>query len=198
MGPGTSPAADSSLAGTERARLELALGTLASNIQELRVESERFFSHATHAAPDELRQRIQRQMRELRDANLGPADAFRLGSLEAKFNSHLELFNRRLRDRDASGSMRLPAPEPVLRPRYDPHAGVAIDERPDPAAVEALYAGLYGAGRAAAADLDQFRAYLAGQLEAIRRKTGCAQVQFRVAREEGKLKLKAKPLVAPS
>jgi hypothetical protein len=204
VGPGTSPAADSSrrpaaaaeLAGAERARLELALGTLASNIRELRIEGERFFNHAIHTAPEDLRQRIHSQLRQLREANLGPADTFRLGSLEAQFNSCLEHFNRRLRDREASGSLRLPPPEPARRPRYDPAAGVAIDERPDPAAVEALYAGLYGEGRAAAADLEQFRAYLATQLDTIRRKTGCAQVQFRVAKEEGKLKLKAKPLAS--
>lgn len=204
MGPGTSPAADSSrrpagpaeLAGVDRARVELALGTLASNIKELRIEGERFFNHAIHTVPEDLRQRIQSQLRQLREANLGPADTFRLGSLEAQFNSCLELFNRRLRDREASGKMRLPPPEPARRPSYDPAAGVAIDERPDPGAVEALYAGLYGAGRGTAADLEQFRAYLAAQHDAIRRKTGCAQVQFRVAKEEGKLKLKAKPLAS--
>ena len=39
-----------------------------------------------------------------------------------------------------------------------------------------------------------FRGYLAQQIESIRLKTGCDAVQFRIATEDGKLKLKAKPV----
>ena len=43
-------------------------------------------------------------------------------------------------------------------------------------------------------DLDSFEKYLARQIAALREKTGCDQVQFRLAEEEGKLKLKARPV----
>ena len=43
-------------------------------------------------------------------------------------------------------------------------------------------------------DLDRFGAYLERQAEAIRSKTGCREIQFRVAVEDGKMKLKAKPI----
>ena len=45
---------------------------------------------------------------------------------------------------------------------------------------------------------DYFRAYIDRQAEAIRKKTGCAEIQFRIAVEEGKMKLKARPLRRPA
>ena len=61
--------------------------------------------------------------------------------------------------------------------------------------IEALFDGLYRqAKRPPTADLETFHAYIAQQLAAIRQKTGCTEVQFRIATEDGKLKLKAKPL----
>ena len=47
-------------------------------------------------------------------------------------------------------------------------------------------------------DLDSFGRYLQQQVASIQQKTGCAEVQFRVAVEDGKVKLKAKPLTATS
>jgi hypothetical protein len=43
-------------------------------------------------------------------------------------------------------------------------------------------------------DLDTFRGYLQKQMTQIRDKTGCDAVQFRVVNEDGKVKLKAKPV----
>jgi len=45
-------------------------------------------------------------------------------------------------------------------------------------------------------ELEAFRGYISRQIESIRIKTGCDAVQFRLATEEGKLKLKAKPVGA--
>lgn len=73
---------------------------------------------------------------------------------------------------------------------------MVLDRNLEPDAVEALFAGLARRG-ASKLDLDSFRGYLAQQLEAIHGKTGAAEVQFRVAEEDGKLKLKAKPVGAP-
>ena len=43
-------------------------------------------------------------------------------------------------------------------------------------------------------DLERFGAYLERQAESIRSKTGCREIQFRLAVEDGKMKLKAKPI----
>ena len=62
-------------------------------------------------------------------------------------------------------------------------------------AVEALYQGLASRpGDGPKFDLDSFEKYLARQVAALREKTGCDQVQFRLAEEDGKLKLKARPV----
>lgn len=176
-----------------------AFDRLDRDIRQLRVDFERFFSGALPFPPDDLRARVQAQLRSLRGVNLKTfADNFRLGDLEARFNTYNELFNRRLRDHEEG---RRPISRPVAIPepsRFDPEKGIVFGDRIDPAAVEALYQGLAAAPGDAGPrfDLDSFQTYLTRQVAAIREKTGCSQVQFRLAPEDGKLKLKARPVAA--
>ena len=174
---------------------ELELNRLDRSIQELRVEIERFFNGATPIPPEELKADIQRHIRLLRNGNLqAAADHFRLGSLEARFNSLNELFNRRLRTQEQGRGRKSEATrEPAAR--HDPRQGVVLDESAEPAAVEALYTGLHQRpGEGPRFDLDSFRSYLQRQISTLRQKTGCREVQFRLSEEDGKLRLKAKPL----
>jgi hypothetical protein len=173
------------------------LDRLDHDLKELRVNFERFFSGALPFPPEELRARVQAQLRTLRGMNLLTfADNFRLGDLEARFNSYNELFNRRLRDLE-EGRRPVTHPIPIPAPRrFDPEQGVVFGERIDPEAVEALYQGLAAAPGESGPrfDLDSFQTYLQRQVAAIRQKTGCLKVQFRLATEDGKLKLKARPV----
>jgi len=176
-----------------------AFDQLDRDIKTLRVDFERFFSGALPFPPDELRGRVQAEIRRLRGLSLKAfADNFRLGDLEARFNSYNELFNRRLRSLEEG---RRPASRPIPIPvehRFDPEQGIVVGDRIEPEAVEALYQGLAAAPGAAGPrfDLDSFQTYLNRQAAALREKTGCALVQFRVATEDGKLKLKARPVAA--
>ncbi|HEY2290003.1 MAG TPA: MXAN_5187 C-terminal domain-containing protein [Thermoanaerobaculia bacterium] len=175
------------------------LDQLGRDIQQLRVDFERFFNGALPFPPEELRGRVQAQIRQLRGmSNLATAmDNFRLSDMEARFNSYNELFNRRLRDTEEG---RHPAARPAAAPPprgYDPAQGIVFGDRIDPQAAEALYQGLAASpGDGPRFDLDSFQTYLARQVTAIREKTGCAQVQFRLAAEDGKIKLKARPVAA--
>jgi hypothetical protein len=175
------------------------LDQLGRDIRQLQIDFERFFNGGLHLPPDELRTRIQAQIRALRNLTITTSvDNFRLGDLEARFNSYNELFNRRVRDREEGrhqAAARAAAPE---KPRYDPEAGIVFGSRVDPEAVEALYQGLAGRGEGPKFDLDSFQTYLARQVTALREKTGCSEVQFRLANEDGKLKLKARPVPAKS
>jgi len=175
------------------------LDQLGRDIQQLRVDFERFFNGALPFPPEELRGRVQAQIRNLRGmSNLATAvDSFRLGDLEARFNSYNELFNRRVRDREEGRTpLAHAAPAPVSR-RFDPAQGIVLGDRVDPEAAEALYHGLAASpGDSPRFDLDSFQTYLARQVAAIREKTGCDQVQFRLANEDGKVKLKARPVTA--
>lgn len=172
-----------------------ALDLLARDIRLLQIEYEKFFNGALPVPPDDFRQRVQTQLRNLRNTTTTSAvDNFRLADLEARFNSYNELFNRRVRDLE-EGRHRAHRPVPAEVRRFDPRKGIVVGESVDPEAAEALYQGLAsGAGDGPRFDLDSFQTYLVRQAAAIRAKTGCAEVQFRLADEEGKLKLKARPL----
>jgi hypothetical protein len=174
-----------------------ALDQLSQDIQKLRVDFERFFNGALPSPPEELRGRVQAQIRHLRGLSLQSAvDSFRLGDLEARFTSYNELFNRRVRDLEEGRRAARTAPPPEAR-RYDPEKGIVFGERVDPEAAEALYQGLAASpGGAPRFDLDSFQTYLTRQVAAIREKTGCSKVQFRLATEDGKVKLKARPVAA--
>jgi hypothetical protein len=82
--------------------------------------------------------------------------------------------------------------------------GIVVGADPDPRAVAALYAQVTAAGAPGGGaegprfDLASFGSYLQRQAAAIRAKTGCAEVQFRLAAEDGKLRLKARPLAPAS
>lgn len=195
--PGQRPGAP---APPQAARKAPALGEvfdqLARDIRQLQIDSERFFNGGLPLPPDELRNRIQAQIRNLRTLKIqSTLDSFRLGDLEARFNSYNELFNRRLREREEG---RRPGGLPVAHPerrRYDAREGITLGGSLDSEAVEALYQGLASRpGDGPKFDLDSFEKYLARQIAALREKTGCDQVQFRLAEEEGKLKLKARPV----
>jgi hypothetical protein len=178
--------------------LSEAIDRLARDVQQLRIDYERFFNGNLPLPPEELRNRVQTQIRTLRNATQATAvDTFRLSDLEARFNSYSELFNRRLRDQEEGRQRHARAGQTAVR-RHDPEAGIVFGDRVDPEAAQALYQGLAASpGDAPRFDLDAFQTYLARQVASIREKTGCAEVQFRLATEEGKVKLKARPVPSP-
>jgi hypothetical protein len=197
--PGAGGARPGVPAGRAVAGLGDALDQLGREIQTLRVDFERFFNGALPWPPEELRGRVQAQIRHLRGMTqmATAVDNFRLNDLEARFNSYNELFNRRVRDVEEGrlAAARTAVPAPVRR--YDPAQGIVFGERVDPEAAEALYQGLAAApGDSPRFDLDSFQTYLARQVAALREKTGCREVQFRLATEDGKVKLKARPVAA--
>jgi len=169
---------------------------MAKDIRQLQIDFERFFNGGLPVPPEELRTRLQFQIRNLRALKIqSTLDSYRLGDLEARFNSYNEMFNRRLRDREEGrhpGAVHVAHPE---RRRYDPREGITLGGSFDPEAVEALYQGLAAKpGDGPKFDLDSFEKYLSRQVAALREKTGCDRVQFRLAEEDGKVKLKARPV----
>lgn len=175
--------------GPDPKRLERDLQALSRLVQQFRVQGQRFLVGDLPVPPDELREKIQTKLRKLRSGNLkGAAATFRLSSLEAQFNSQLDLFGRRLRGREEARRASAAAAEP--RRRLDPVQGIVFGRELDPEATKALYSGLPSPSMS----LEKFHGYLGRQAEAIRAKTGCSEIQFRVAVQDGKLRLKAKPV----
>lgn len=197
--PGSPPAASRGPAAP--AALGEILDQLGREIQQLRVDFERFFAGDLPVPPEDLRTRVQNRIRMLRNVTTATAvESFRLGDLEARFNTYNELFNRRLRERE-EGRPRHPAARPAAPAvsRFDARAGIVVGRSPEEAAVLALYQGLVAApGGGQNVDLETFKSYLNRQAAAIREKTGCEEVQFRLTTEDGKVKLKARPLPGSS
>ncbi len=175
--------------------LDEAIDQLEQEIRELKIQFERFFNGALPVPPDELRQQAFKHLRRLRSQHLRSlATRFRLNSLEARLNSLNELFNRRLREFEQSGE-RHPLHDPSRHRDFDPYAGIVLEGGTGRRGVEVLYQELYGAnGRRSKTDLESFHAFLRREEAKIRKKTGCNRVQFRVASDGGKLKLKARSL----
>ncbi len=177
----------------ERQAQQRDLDRLAADIQQYRVDYLRFFAGDRKLPPYELRDRLNAGLRQLRSQRgLGAAGQFRLTTLESQFNSFCDLFGRREREREKSAVAR-----PLVKsPQYDSESGVIIGHRPADGTVEALYKRLYLRRQTPnpKMDVERFRSYLARQADAIRGKTGCADIKFRVVVEDGKTKLKAKPM----
>jgi len=168
---------------------------IGEEIDAFRVEFEKFFAGARQTPPEGLRERIRGALRRLRaDPTTQLADNFRIAQLEARFNSFSEMFNRRVREREEGRMVSRPAAPPPAEP--DAARGVVVVDGPvADAAVRALYEGLTRDPESAERfDYQTFRRYLERQAEAIRAKTGCSGVRFRLATEGGRIKLKAKPI----
>jgi hypothetical protein len=143
-----------------------------------------------------MRDDIEAELRRLRSVNMRRSvDNFRFGALEAQMNSYGEMFSRRLRSLE-EGKQAPRHPTRVPAHRHDVDAGVVVSDRCEQEAVEALLQGLVERTPRGTPtmDIDTFRGYLQRQVTQIRDKTGCELVQFRVVTEEGKVKLKAKPV----
>ena len=176
--------------------IQASIERLDRDILQLKIDFERFFSGGLPTPPDEFRQAVRQQIQRLRAAPMQAlVDRFRLNTLEARFNTLNELFSRRLRERE-EGMVAPPARlAPTTRRRYDPYQGIVVGEAPPPEAIQALYGELYDDDLPSAqSNFKKFHTYLLGQMAAIRERTGCDEVKFRVATEGGEVKLKAKPV----
>ena len=178
--------------------IQESIDRLERDIRQLKIDFERYFNGGLPIPPEDFRQAVRQQIQKLRSQRLRAlVDRFRLNTLEARFNTLDELFNRRLREREeglagAPPAARLAAPTPR---HYDPYRGIVVGEAAPPEAIKALYKELYDdATPTAEANFRRFHTYLLGQMATIRERSGCDEVSFRIANEEGRLKLKAKPV----
>ena len=197
--PGRPGAPAQAARAAEEESLEPRFDRLEGRIRQLNVAYNRFFAGDLPQPPTALRDEIEAEMRRLRAINMRRSvDGFRFSGLEAKLSSYSEMYARRVRAvEEGKVAPRRPS-HPAMTPiRHDADAGIVVTQRLESDAVEALFAGLVQRnGKTPTMDLDTFRNYLQRQVAQIREKTGCEAVQFRVAAEEGKVKLKAKPVGA--
>ena len=177
-------------------QIQASIDRLDRDIQQLKIDFERFFTGNLPTPPEEFRTAVRQQIQNLRAKPMQAlVDRFRLNTLEARFNTLNELFNRRLREREEGSTGRPSRLAPPTQRRYDPYQGIVVGEAPPPEAIQALYRELYeDDAPSTGSNFRRFHTYLLGQMAAIRERSGCDEVSFRVASEGGQLKLKAKPV----
>lgn len=168
-----------------------AIDRVEDDVRLLRIEYEKFFNGALEVPPEEMRQRVAAELRRLRlgGGAKSVADDFRLASVEAQFNAYAERFGRRLRQRE-EGRQEITRPAPAARDDDRPVVVGGGEVTAD--AAEKLYQRLARGGNAPRFDLETFRLYLSRQLTTIQAKTGRAAVEFRIAEEDGQMKLRAR------
>lgn len=168
---------------------------LAAGIRALRILQQRFLNGDLPTPPVDESQRLQRDMRRLRETVRDARSRFRLDSLQGQLQASQILFDRRLDERERGREVRRIGERAAL----DAARGVIIGGADDARAEQALYIQLTKDPRAAARlDEHRFHAMLEKHVATIRSKTGCREIQFRVEVEDGKPKLKARPIKAPS
>lgn len=166
------------------------LDLLERDIQTWKLEYTRFLNGAADTPPEELFESIRSDIRQLHEQTRSTAARFRLQGLEARYSSYSELFDRRMQVNEIGGRNA----RDVSSDRNLDECRFIIGEVLDPSAAESLYEGLYGgSGKGTSVDFQTFVSYVESQCKRIQKKTGCAEVQFRIANENGKRRLKARP-----
>ena len=166
------------------------LDLLERDIQTLKLDYTLFLNGAADAPPEKLFESIRSEIRRLQAQTRSTAHRFRLQGLEARYSSYSELFNRRMQTDELGGQ----DTRSVGSDRSADDCRFIIGEDLDPSVAESLYKGLYGGSeKGTSVDFQTFVSYVESQRNRIQKKTGCAQVQFRIANEGGKRRLKAKP-----
>jgi hypothetical protein len=196
---------DSALTVPPPTELERDLQLLASELRRLEAEYNMYFGGRLPRPPHETRARIDALVKRLdRAAFEQVAQRFRFQTLQSRYATFAELWDRGLRSREEG------RPRPGARPRQarlrpvDPAAPVARDRvlhdaelddlRNQMDRVEALYAALSDARREAgesAIPFHRFAQLVRDQVTRFREE-GAGEVSFRVAIKEGKIRLIAR------
>ncbi len=202
--------------------LEEDLEKIDEGIFKLQKEWDRFFSGQERKAPFEAKQRLDRLVRRYVGVEIrNNVERFRFQSLTAKYNTLSDMWNRKLRAieegrplssvqlkhvREAEAEAAAAAPAPARASagsRTMETSGPTIAEvrlstlRDDEQGVKALY-DQFKAARASVGESDvkfeSFKKLIAQQRTRLLEEKDAVAVDFRVALQDGKVALKAKPV----
>lgn len=182
------------------------LQILDAKVKQLRLDYEQYFLGSRPRVPGVLRGEVQKMMAFYANVPIqNTALRFRFNNLRARyfsFRRHWDETVRKIED----GSYERNVFKANLHERERAErgggraAGAAVAAAPE--AAPGGGGGLFGeylsarerCGLAGGVTADQFERQLQTQEAAIREKTGCQSVRFRVVVEDGKAKLKATPV----
>jgi len=201
--------------------LEEDLVKIDEGIFKVQKEWERFFSGQERKAPYESKQRLDRLIRRYVGIEIrNNVERFRFQSLTAKYNTLSDMWNRKLRAIEEGRPLssvqlkhvREAEAEGILSPAAVPHAPTGRTKetarparmevrlstlREDDQGVKELYEQ-FRAARASSGEsevkFESFRKLIAQQRSRLLEEKDAVAVDFRVAVQDGKVALKAKPV----
>jgi hypothetical protein len=183
------------------------LAALEADLKRLEAEYNMFFAGRLARPPWETRSRVDAAIKRLdRTVFTNYGDRFRLSTLQSRFSTFVDLWDRGLRAREEG------RPGPFVQPKPAPSAPaprrenriVHVTTLSDPASeaekLQDLYESLATARREAgqkAIPFEKFADLIRTQVSSLREK-GTQEVAFRVAVKEGKVAFTAKALKGPN
>ena len=196
--------------------LEEEIARLEKRVLQLRIQFDLFFSGALPKPPLDMRDDLDKDVKRLgtvRDMKL--SQRFLYNSLLNRWNIFGELWNKRLQAREEGArtpvlarrraAASVAVPQPAAAPAGDSSAARRLlartsirdttDAQDD---LKAFYRSFLEArqesGETKAPTFEKFRKEIERHMAAIRQKSSCEKVDFRLYLENNKISLKAKPL----
>jgi hypothetical protein len=187
----------------EQSATQRDLDLLAADLKRLEAEYNMYFSGRLPRPPLETRSRVQAMVKRYdRGVSMSTGDRFRFETLQSRFQSLLELWDRGLRSREEgrAGPFAQPPPKaPGLR-KKDPGGKVLnVTAFTDPVhemdKLHTLYDSLMDARRQHGEEVVPFHKFAALVKDQVTklREDGNAEVAFRVAVKDGKVAFTVRP-----
>lgn len=178
---------------------ERELDALAVDLRKLESEYTRFFSGRSPRPPTEARAQLDREFRKWGNrAPDGATGRFRLQTLQSRYSSFVELWDRAMRAREEGRPGPLIAhrasAEETPRLESEVFAAVLHDPSAQTDRLRGLYDAMMDARRQTGHDVvpfERFADLVRGQVERLR-ESGATDVMFRVSVNEGRPNLTAK------
>jgi hypothetical protein len=176
--------------------IEIRLGIMGEKMRLVKIEWDLFFAGQRKIPPTKEMSDLETFARGLKSIAIQDhVLRFRLESLFSNYVSMRELWSKRLKRQEEGGAR--PKPR-FVQPEGTVEEGIVITH---PAAQQSRIKKLYheylaqsDPERVKSLEFQMFSANIAQQVEALIRKTGCGGVQLRIQLEDGRVKVKAKPL----
>jgi hypothetical protein len=186
------------------ANIDEDLQVLDAKVKQLRLDYEQYFLGSRPRVPNVLRGEVQKMMSYYANVPIqNTALRFRFNNLRARYFSFRRHWDETVRKIE-EGTYERNVFKANLheRERAERRAKNAPAAAQAPAAAAAAPEGLFGeyvaarkrCGLSGGVTPEQFERQVRTQESAIREKTGCQSVRFRVVVEDGKAKLKATPI----
>ena len=180
------------------------LSTLSGELKKLETEYNQFFSGRLPRPPWETRSRVETMVKKLDRARLANyGDRFRFTTLQTRYATFIDLWDRGLRAREEgrAGPFVQPPPrviEPPPKKSEDRivHVATFSDPAREMDKLQQLYESLAEARREAGQDAIPFHRFtdlIKTQVAGLKEK-GSAEVAFRVAVKDGKVNFTARAL----